>query len=275
MRLAVVNDAGQRKTVVLVEDRAYFLADVAKQYDKPLLTLIEQQQLKALQNELLQVDWEQAPFTLVADAKLDIPYMGAAHIFGVGVNYVAKAEDLQFTPDAKPVCFLKTNDVLVGPDVDITYPHFSQQVSVEGELALIIGKPCFEVREEEALSYVTGYTTALDLTAKDVHAENPRFMQISKLFKGSCSFGPEIKLLESDVAALEVKTLQNGQVVHQNVVSNMMFTPAFIVSYLSKYVTLLPGDIILTGTPGSFDVSVGDVAECHVSGLMPLKNNIR
>lgn len=271
MRIVVV----EGKTAVLLEDRVYLLANVAKQYDKPLYTLIEQQQLAALQNELLHVDWERASYIQLADALLQLPETKATHIFGIGVNYVAKAEDLQFTPDAKPVCFLKTNDVVVGPNEEISYPRFSQHVSAEGELALIIGKPCFQVSEDEALSYVVAYTTALDLTAKDIHAENPRFMQISKLFKGSCSIGPEVRLLDEDVTNLKVQTLQNGQVVHENIVANMMFPPAFIVSYLSQYVELAPGDVILTGTPGSFDVRIGDVAQCRVSDLLPLKNTIR
>lgn len=228
MRIAVINEQGAIKTAVLLENRVYVLADVAKQYDEPLLELIKTQQLKALQNELLHVEWEQVPYQMADSVTFVQPYHEPAHILGVGVNYVAKAEDLQFTPGAKPVCFLKTNDVVVGPSEDIRYPRFSNHISAEGELALIIGKRCFQVREEEALSYVAAYTTALDLTAKDMHAENPRFMQLSKLFKGSCSFGPEVRLLEGDLQAVKVQTVQNGEVVHENVVSNMMFSPVFI-----------------------------------------------
>lgn len=274
MKLAVMNENGIAQTVVVVEERVYPLAHVARQYDFPLLMLIENGQLTALQNQLLTVDWESMPYRVIEDVELQIPYQHPQHIFGVGVNYVAKAEDLQFTPEAKPVCFVKTADVVIGTGEEIAYPNFSRHVSAEGELALIIGKTCFEVGEEAALSYVAGYTTALDLTAKDLHAENPRFMQFSKLFKGSCSFGPEIQLGVAGLSELQVTTLQNGDIIHQNVVSNMMFSPAFIVSYMSQFIALQPGDVILTGTPGSFDVQTGDVAECRVTGLTPLKNSI-
>ena len=72
-----------------------------------------------------------------------------------------------------------------------------------------------------------------------------------------------------------METVRNGEVVHRNTVANMMYTPAFIVSYISKFVTLVPGDIILTGTPGSFDCTKGDVAECRVTGLAPQKNQVQ
>ena len=275
MKLAVIQDGAYANTVVVRGDFAYPIEQVAKQYDMPLATLINRQLVDALVDHLQYIEWgvvygrhpvEQVTFLM--------PKTNAKHVFGVGANYVEKAEDLNIVAQ-KPVCFLKTPESVVGPGDVIRFPNFSHNVSAEGELALIIGKPCFEVSEEEALSYVMGYTTALDLTAKDLHAENPRFLQLSKLFQGSCSIGPDIQLGTHDLASLYVETVRNGEVVHRNTIANMMYTPAFIVSYISKFVTLVPGDIILTGTPGSFDCTKGDVAECRVTGLAPLKNQLQ
>ena len=275
MKLAVIQEGVYAKTVVIRGDFAYPIEQVAKQYDMPLATLINRQLVDALVDHLQYVEWGvvhgRHP---VEQVKFLMPKTNAKHVFGVGANYVEKAVDLNIVAQ-KPVCFLKTPESVVGPDDVIRFPNFSHNVTAEGELALIIGKPCFEVSEEEALSYVMGYTTALDLTAKDLHAENPRFLQLSKLFQGSCSVGPDIQLGTHDLASLYVETVRNGEVVHRNTIANMMYTPAFIVSYISKFVTLVPGDIILTGTPGSFDCEKGDVAECRITGLAPLKNQLR
>ena len=275
MKLAVIRDGAYIKTVVIRGDFAYPLEKVAKQYDMPLATLVDRQLVDALVDQLQYVEWEAVQGRQpVEQVQFLMPKTNAKHVFGVGANYVEKAEDLNIVAQ-KPVCFLKTPETVVGPGDVIRFPNFSQNISAEGELALIIGKPCFEVSEEEALSYVMGYTTALDLTAKDLHAENPRFLQLSKLFHGSCSVGPEIQLGTQDLASLTVETVCNGEVVHRNTVANMMYTPAFIVSYISKFVTLVPGDIILTGTPGSFNCVKGDIAECRVTGLAPQKNQVQ
>ena len=193
------------------------------------------------------------------------------------MNYVEKAQDLQAIPvDHAPVCFLKPATSLIGMNENIVLPRVSKRVTAEGELSLIIGKRCFEVSEEEALDYVIGYTTSLDLTASDIHAQNPRFIQMSKLCKGFFSFGPEINMLEhvSDLDSLFVETVQNGKVVHRNSVQNMIYRPAFIVSYISRFVELQPGDVIMTGTPGSFLVTKGDVAACRITGLHALQNEV-
>ncbi len=275
MKLAIIQDGPTIKTVVVRGDFVYPLEQVAKEYDMPLETLIDRQYVDGLVNQLQYVDWGVVHGSQpVEQVQFLMPHTNAKHVFGVGANYVEKAEDLNIVAE-KPVCFLKLPESVVGPGDVIHFPNFSQNVSAEGELALIIGKPCFEVSEEEALSYVMGYTTALDLTAKDLHKENPRFLQLSKLFQGSCSVGPEIQLGTDYLASLYVETVRNGEVVYRNAVSNMMHTPAFIVSYISKFVTLVPGDIILTGTPGSFDCAKGDVAECRVTGLAPLKNQMQ
>jgi len=274
MKLAVIAYEGAEKVVVRKGEDRYLLMDVAPEFDMSLADLIKREQLEALSFVLEGVAWDEVEPLSLEEWRYLLPKTQSRHVFGIGANYVEKAEDLNIVAE-KPVCFLKLSEQIVGPDEVIEIPRFSELVSAEGELALLIGKRCFEVTESEALHYVAGYTTALDLTAKDLHAENPRFLQISKLFPGSCSIGPEIQLGTKNLHEVEVRTMKNGEAMHRNVVANMMYSPAAIVAYLSQFVALEPGDWILTGTPGSFEVELGDSVQCYISGLALLENPIR
>ena len=283
MRLATINYEGQEQPVVLRDDGVFLLRDINrilnKSYPLSLLELLGSEMLADFRQDCkgLQKEWASMQKLSVDEVEFTAPYRNPVHIFGVGMNYVEKAEDLQATPvEDMPVCFLKPATSLVGMNEEIRLPAISKHVTAEGELSLIMGKRCFEVGEEEALDYVAGYTTSLDLTAKDIHAQNPRFIQMAKLSKGFFSFGPEIVLMEktTDLNSLRVETVQNGEVIHRNTVQHMIYTPAFIVSYISQFLELQPGDVIMTGTPGSFSVTKGDVATCRVTGLRELQNVI-
>ena len=283
MRLATINYEGQEQPVVLRDAGVFLLRDINrilnKSYPLSLLELLGSEMLADFRQDCkgLQKEWASMQKLSVDEVEFTAPYRNPVHIFGVGMNYVEKAEDLQATPvEDMPVCFLKPATSLVGMNEEIRLPVISKHVTAEGELSLIIGKRCFEVGEGEALDYVAGYTTSLDLTAKDIHAQNPRFIQMAKLSKGFFSFGPEIVLLEktTDLNSLRVETVQNGEVIHRNTVQHMIYTPAFIVSYISQFLELQPGDVIMTGTPGSFSVTKGDVATCRVTGLRELQNVI-
>ena len=284
MRLATIRLNNEEQAAIIRNNEVVLLRHLNerlnKQYPLSLLSLIEMNSIQSLQQDcasLQEEHWAAIQKFSLDEAQFVAPYRNPTHIFGVGMNYVEKAQDLQATPvDHAPVCFLKPATSLIGMNENIVLPSVSKRVTAEGELSLIIGKRCFEVSEEEALDYVIGYTTSLDLTASDIHAQNPRFIQMSKLCKGFFSFGPEINILEyvSDLDSLFVETVQNGKVVHRNSVQNMIYRPAFIVSYISRFVELQPGDVIMTGTPGSFLVTKGDVAACRITGLHVLQNEV-
>ncbi len=284
VRLATIRLNNEEQAVIIRNDKVVLLHHLNerlnKQYPLSLLSLIEMNLLQSLKQDcerLQEEHWAAIQTFSLHEVEFVAPYRNPTHVFGVGMNYVEKAQDLQAIPvDHAPVCFLKPATSLIGMNENIVLPSVSKRVTAEGELSLIIGKRCFEVSEEEALDYVIGYTTSLDLTASDIHAQNPRFIQMSKLCKGFFSFGPEINMLEhaSDLDALCVETVQNGKVVHRNSVQNMIYRPAFIVSYISRFVELQPGDIIMTGTPGSFLVTKGDVAACRITGLHALQNEV-
>lgn len=199
-------------------------------------------------------------------------------ICGIGMNYLAKAEELKATPpDKEPICFLKPDTGLIGAGEAIVLPAQSERVTAEAELGIIIGKACKNIEEADAPFVTAGLTTTLDMTAQDVHARNPRFLGRSKMFDTFFSFGPLLITPDEfpQLEKLTVETGLNGQVTHRNTIANMIYSPWFIVSYFSKMMTLLPGDVIMTGTPGSAEIREGDVAECRIDGFETLRNPVR
>lgn len=205
-------------------------------------------------------------------------YRQPRKIWGIGMNYVQKAVDLASTPpDMEPVCFMKPDTTLIGPGESIVLPAQSERVTAEAEIGIIIGRVCKDVEEADIPSIVAGLTPTLDMTAQDIHAKNPRFLSRSKCFDTFFSFGPELVTVDevADIGRLTLQTGLNGEVTHSNTVDHMIYRLWFIVSYFSKMMTLLPGDIIMTGTPGSTLIRSGDTAECRIDGFRTLANPVR
>jgi 2-keto-4-pentenoate hydratase/2-oxohepta-3-ene-1,7-dioic acid hydratase in catechol pathway len=204
-------------------------------------------------------------------------YRRPRKIWGIGLNYVEHAADLSATaPSTEPASFLKPDTTIIGPGDPIRVPPQSQRTTAEAELGLVIGRQCKDVEIEDAPSVVVGFTTVLDMTAEDILEKNPRYLTRSKSFDTFFSFGPELVTVDeiADVDALQVSTLHNGEVHRRNVVSNMTFRPWWLVSFHSKVMTLLPGDIISTGTPGARHIQAGDVAGCAIDGFRTLTNPV-
>jgi len=152
----------------------------------------------------------------------------------------------------------------------------SEKTTAECELGVIFGKECKDVEREDWLSVVAGFTTIIDMTTEDILRKNPRYLTRSKSFDTFFSFGPELVTPDEveDVLKLNVATVINNEVHAQNVVSNMTFPPDFLVSFHSKVMTMLPGDIISTGTPRAGHIQHGDVVECRIDGFASLINPV-
>jgi 2-keto-4-pentenoate hydratase/2-oxohepta-3-ene-1,7-dioic acid hydratase in catechol pathway len=204
-------------------------------------------------------------------------YRRPRKIWGIGLNYAEHADDLSETaPTEEPASFMRPDTTIIGPGDEVVLPAQSERVTAEAELAIIIGREAKDVSEGEAPSVVAGFTTVLDMTAEDILRKNPRYLTRSKSFDTFFSFGPELVTPDeiADVDALEVSTVLNGEVRRANTVSNMVFSPWWLVSFHSQIMTLLPGDVILTGTPGAVVIREGDVAECRITGFEPLSNPV-
>lgn len=202
-------------------------------------------------------------------------YLRPRKIWGIGLNYKAHAEDLsENTPKSEPASFMKPDTTIIGFNDTIKIPLQSEKTTGEAELGLIFSKKCKNVKREDWLFVLAGFTTIIDMTAEDILRRNPRNLTQSKSFDTFFSFGPILYTVEEieDVSALNVQTILNGKVYAENTVANMTFPPDFLVSYHSQIMTMIPGDIISTGTPGATTLKDGDIIECHISGFQPLIN---
>ena len=223
---------------------------------------------------LQEVSDEAVPSSRASYAPL---YRRPRKIWGIGLNYVEHAGDLdEVSPHDEPASFMRPDTTIVGSGDEIRLPEQSGRVTAEAELAVVIGHEAKDISEEEASSVVAGFTTVLDMTAEDILRKNPRYLTRAKSFDTFFSFGPELVTTDEveDVEALEVATVLNGEARRKNTVSNMTFSPWWLVAFHSRVMRLLPGDVISTGTPGAVVVQQGDVAECRVSGFEPLANPV-
>jgi 2-keto-4-pentenoate hydratase/2-oxohepta-3-ene-1,7-dioic acid hydratase in catechol pathway len=195
-------------------------------------------------------------------------------IICVGRNYAAHAAELGNEVPKEPLIFLKPSTAIVGPGEAIVLTKYSQRVEHEGELGLVIGRRCSHLNDHEnALSYVLGYTCLNDVTARDLQKSDVQFTR-AKGFDTFCPVGPHI---ESEIHPedLLVETLVNGEVRQSGRTSLMVYPPAFIVRWISRMMTLEPGDLIATGTPaGVGPLTAGNVVDVRIEGIGVLRNPV-
>jgi 2-keto-4-pentenoate hydratase/2-oxohepta-3-ene-1,7-dioic acid hydratase in catechol pathway len=204
-------------------------------------------------------------------------YRHPPKIWGIGLNYRAHAEDLsEVTPTSVPASFMKPYTAIIGYGDEIRIPMQSEKTTAEAELGIVIGKYCKDVPRDQWLDVVAGFTTILDMTAEDILRKNPRYLTMSKSFDTFFSFGPHLVTSEDveDVMRLKVSTVINGRVHAENTVDRMTFPPDALIAFHSKVMTLLPGDILSTGTPGAVHIQHGDRITCRISGFESLHNPV-
>jgi len=193
-------------------------------------------------------------------------------IVAVGRNYIDHAAEMQATVPVEPVIFLKPPTALLAPGGDIVYPAQSRRVDYEGELAVVIGQKARHLTPEEAVAAIWGYTIANDVTARDLQKRDEQWTR-SKGFDTFCPLGPGIVRELSLEAALE--TWVNGERKQAAKLQEMVFKPPVLVSYISQVMTLLPGDVVLTGTPaGIGPLQPGDEVHVRITGLSTLCNRV-
>jgi 2-keto-4-pentenoate hydratase/2-oxohepta-3-ene-1,7-dioic acid hydratase in catechol pathway len=190
-------------------------------------------------------------------------------ILGVGLNYAEHAGDLGERRPDEPATFMKPATTIVGPGDPVILPLQSERTTGEAELGLVIGRRARDLDEDEAWDAVAGVTTIIDMTAEDILQRNPRFLTRAKSFDTFLALGPELVTLDEvgDPAVLEVRTLLDGEVQRKNVVANMMFSPRQLVAFFSRVMTLEPGDVISTGTPGAVVLRHGATIGCAIPGV--------
>ncbi|WP_404475676.1 fumarylacetoacetate hydrolase family protein [Microbacterium aerolatum] len=210
----------------------------------------------------------------LADAALLAPVIPRSKVVCVGKNYHDHAAEMGGVAPEEPLLFLKPNTSVIGPGDTIVRPTLSEQTEHEGELAVVIGRIAKNVKAENALDYVFGYTVANDVTARDLQRKDGQWTR-GKGFDTFCPLGPVIET-EFDDADATIETRVNGEVRQHAPLSDMIHSVADIIEYASAVFTLLPGDVILTGTPaGVGRFAAGDTVEVEVSGIGILRNTVR
>jgi 2-keto-4-pentenoate hydratase/2-oxohepta-3-ene-1,7-dioic acid hydratase in catechol pathway len=194
-------------------------------------------------------------------------------VVAIGKNYLEHAEEMGGSVPEEPIIFLKPSTAVIGPDDRIPYPRISERVDHEAELAIVIGRLARRVKAEEAGKFILGYTCGNDVTARDLQLKDGQWSR-AKGFDGFCPLGPWVET-QLDPTDVEVLCRVNGDVRQNARTSQLAFGPATLVEFITQVMTLLPGDVILTGTPaGISPVEPGDKIEVEVEGIGVLANEV-
>lgn len=195
-------------------------------------------------------------------------------IVAVGKNYQQHAQEMGGEIPQEPLLFIKPSTAVTAADTLIYYPPQSERVDYEGELALVIGERCWDCSVDEALTKIWGYTIANDVTARDLQRKDKQWTR-AKGFDSFCPLGPWIVRELTAGARLETFVNDESKPRQSASVDEMVFAPEVIVSYASQVMTLLPGDIVLTGTPeGVGPLNVGDRVRVRIEGIGSLENTV-
>jgi len=209
------------------------------------------------------------------DVRLVAPIIPRSKVIGFGRTYREHAKELGNEVPNEPLMFLKPNTSVVGHGDPVTLPAFSEEVSFEGELAVVIGRICKDVPAEKAADVIFGYTVANDLTARDAQRKDPQWAR-AKGFDGACPLGPWIETQLADPDDVGIVTRVNGEVRQDGSTNEMIWSVNDLVARASEAFTLLPGDVILTGTPAGVGlVAEGDNVEIEVEGIGTLRSVFR
>lgn len=193
----------------------------------------------------------------------------------LGLNYRSHAEEMKFELPKVPIIFMKPSTAVIGPGEDIVYPPQSKRVDYEAELGVVIGRKAHRVGRADALNHVFGYTCANDVTARDKQPAQGQWTY-SKSFDTFCPLGPVIETGIDDPEALTVEGYLNGSLVQKASTSDHIFTVAEIIEFVSGCMTLLPGDVIMTGTPsGIGPLKPGDRFDVHIDPIGTLSNAVK
>lgn len=280
MKLIRWGSADQEKIGVIIDDKWYDTSAFGGDYNEQFfaengLERLEQF-VKANQDQLIEVP---------ADARLGSPVARPSKIVCIGLNYADHAKETNAPIPPEPVVFMKSTTALVGPFDDIIIPKNSVKTDWEVELAVVIGKKASYVEESEALDYVAGYVLHNDVSEREFQIERNGTWDKGKGCDTFAPLGPFMatKGEIADVDNLRLWLTVNGEKMQDGNTSNFIFNVPFVVAYVSQFMTLLPGDVISTGTPAGVGLGFkppiylkeGDVVELGIDGLGSSKQRVK
>jgi 2-keto-4-pentenoate hydratase/2-oxohepta-3-ene-1,7-dioic acid hydratase in catechol pathway len=272
MKLIRFGQPGQEKPGVLLNDQRYDVSAFGQDYTEEFFATDGLARLA----DFLQSHEGQLP--LVADSeRLGPPVARPSKILCIGLNYADHAKETGATPPAEPVLFMKSTTAYVGPNDDIVIPKNSVKTDWEVELAVVIGQRASYVEEADASTYIAGYVLHNDVSEREFQLERSGTWDKGKGCDTFAPVGPFLATPDElgDIDNLRLWLTVNGQLMQDGTTANLIFKIPFLVSYLSQFMTLLPGDIISTGTPAGVGLGFkppiylkpGDVVELGIDGL--------
>ncbi|HVS93552.1 MAG TPA: fumarylacetoacetate hydrolase family protein [Mucilaginibacter sp.] len=270
MKLIRYGEAGKEKTGVIIDGKRYDTSAFGEDYNEHffetggldrLADFIKNKELPSVDN----------------NERLGPPFARPSKLICIGLNYVDHARETNATPPPEPVIFLKSTTAIVGPNDDIMIPKDSVKTDWEVELAVVIGKKASYVEEDEAMDYVAGYVLHNDVSEREFQLERSGTWDKGKGCDTFAPIGPFMATKDeiADPHNLQLWLKLNNQIMQNGNTSNFIFDIPYLVSYTSRFMTLLPGDIISTGTPAGVGLGMkpnlylkpGDVIELGIDGL--------
>lgn len=207
------------------------------------------------------------------DCKI-LPPCSPSKIVAVGLNYSDHIEEMKHETPADPVLFIKPNTAIIGHQDIIIRPNASERVDYEAELAIVVKKTCKDITEKEAADYILGYTILNDVTARDLQKADGQWTR-GKGFDTFAPIGPWIVTDFNPLRPNRIQAILNDQIVQDSTTDQMIYNPMALLAYISRCMTLLPGDIVTTGTPSGIGPMVaGDTIEIKVQGIGSLINTV-
>ena len=244
----------------------------------PSLTTLKDAVPLAATGELPTPDEASANRVPEAHLSFAAPLKRPGKLWGIGLNYADHASDLNEDRPAEPASFMKPETATTGPGGPIRLPpsDITDYVTAEAELALVIGQTCSDVDEANVDEVIAGYLPVIDMTAEDILQRNPRFLTRAKSFDSFLVFGPSLVTTDEvePLDEISVRTVVNGGVAAENSVRNMMASPRELVAFHSKVMTLEPGDVISTGTPGAEHITPGDTVTAEVERVGTVSSDV-
>jgi 2,4-didehydro-3-deoxy-L-rhamnonate hydrolase len=281
MKLIRFGEPGKEKPGVIINEKRYDLSKEVKDYDEEFFGSGGIQKLKDYINKN-----HDNLVPVADDVRLGAPLARPSKIICIGLNYIDHAKETGAAPPQEPIVFFKSTTAMVGPDDDIIIPKGSKKTDWEVELAIVIGKKATYVTESEAMVHVAGYCLHNDVSERAFQLERGGQWVKGKSCDTFAPVGPFIALAEDieDVNNLRLWLTVNGKMMQDGNTSNLIFNVPFIVSYVSQFMTLLPGDIISTGTPHGVGMGMkpdpvflqpGDVVELGIDQLGTSKQHVK
>ncbi|HTH83344.1 MAG TPA: fumarylacetoacetate hydrolase family protein [Mucilaginibacter sp.] len=279
MKLIRFGNPGKEKTGVIINDTKYDTSAFGEDYNEQFFESDGLSRLKKF------VQDNEGKLPKVADGeRLGSPIARPSKILCIGLNYADHARETNATVPAEPVLFMKSTTALVGPNDDVVIPKDSVKTDWEVELAVVIGKKASYVDEADALSYVAGYMLHNDVSEREFQIERGGTWDKGKGCDTFAPMGPFMATPDEvkDVNNLRLWLKLNGKTMQDGNTSNFIFNVPFVIAYVSKFMTLLPGDVISTGTPAGvglgfnppFYLKAGDVMELGIDGLGESKQTL-